>query len=82
MAITRVSGAQVLQTYASPVSLSIDFEGYALQRLDTGRMAAVWKTKSGSTETMWTTTLDPVGVTHTAILKLDSASTSRTEQLP
>ena len=52
MAITRVTGAQILQTYASPTTLSIDFEAIALQRLDNGRMAAVWKTQSGSTETM------------------------------
>lgn len=82
MAITRVSGAQVLQAYAAPTTLSIDFEAIALQRLDDGRMAAVWKTQSGSTETVWTSTLDPLGVTHTSILQLDSGPTSRVLQLP
>ncbi|MEQ1653837.1 MAG: hypothetical protein ABL897_15250 [Hyphomicrobium sp.] len=81
MAITRITGAQILQTYASPI-LSIEFEGYALQRLDTGRMAAVWKTQSGSVATSYISTLDALGVTHTAISVLDSAATSRTLSLP
>lgn len=62
MAITRVSGAQILQTYAGTIAPSLDFESYALQRLDNGRMAAVWKSQAGSTATLNVSTLDPLGL--------------------
>ncbi|MEQ1672442.1 MAG: hypothetical protein ABL893_16435, partial [Hyphomicrobium sp.] len=82
MAITRITSAQILQAYVSPVALSIEFEGYALQRLENGRMAAVWKTVAGTSGTSYVTTLDALGVTHSAISVLDSAPTSRTLSLP
>jgi Ca2+-binding RTX toxin-like protein len=82
MAITRVSAAQIVQTLTVGTSFSPDFEGYALQLLDTGRMAAVWKTVTGGIATMNVSTLDPLGVTHTAISALDAAGSTRTLSLP
>lgn len=82
MAITRMSGAQILQTYAGTAAPSTDYEGYALHRLDTGRMAGVWKSLSGSTSTLNVATLDPLGLTHTAISALDAVATTRSLSVP
>ena len=82
MAITRVTGVQTLTTYAGSASPSGDWESYALQRLDDGRMAAVWKSVAGSVATLNVSALDALGVTHSAITTLESASTSRQLQLP
>ena len=62
--------------------LSNEFEGFALHRLDSGRLAAVWKVEASGVATQNITTLDALGVTHSAILANDLAATSRTLSLP
>lgn len=82
MAITRVSGAQNIQNYVAPTAITADYELFVLQRLDNGRLAAVWKTEANNVATLSIATLDALGLNPTAISTLDSAATSRTLSLP
>jgi Ca2+-binding RTX toxin-like protein len=81
MAITRVTGAQMVHSFAASARNS-EWEGYALQRLDTGRMVAVWKTVSGSNEYMVIGTLDANGQNPTALSTLATGPTSSSLEFP
>ena len=64
MAITKITAAQVVQTYTTGTLL--DAEGWnttEIVRLANGRMALSWSTSVGSTsESLNTATLDSVGL--------------------
>jgi hypothetical protein len=81
MAITRVTGAQLVQSFGT-VTLNTEWEGYGLQRLDTGRIAAVWKTTAGSNENLMLTTLDANGLNPTPLVTLDTGPTSSAFEYP
>ncbi len=52
MAITRVTGAQLIRHYTGGNFPKSDASPYELQRLDTGKMVAVWSAGSSTTETL------------------------------
>ncbi|MEZ5900329.1 MAG: calcium-binding protein [Hyphomicrobiaceae bacterium] len=76
MAITPVTSAQVLQTYADGTALSaLGFDNARIARLENGRMAISWGTvENGSTEVLNIATLDPGGSSISGISQAASVS--------
>ncbi len=82
MAISRVTGPQLIRNYTGANFPKSDASPYELQRLDTGKMVAVWSAGSSTTETLDLTTLSALGTSPTAIQTLDTVDPSRTLDLP
>ncbi len=82
MAITRVTGAQTIRTYSGATFLVNNSSSFELQRLDTGKMAAVWGTGTATSESLNVTTLNALGGAPTAIQVLETVNTTRTVDLP
>ena len=68
MAITRVSGLNVIKDYTPTLRPGLDGYYYVLQRLDNGTLAAASNSFSATnTETLQLTVLNSIGTTHTAL---------------
>lgn len=82
MAITKVTAAQVVQTYTTGTLL--DAEGWnttEIVRLANGRMALSWSAAAGSTsESLSTATLDSVGLNRSPVVTADSISSASDHQ--
>lgn len=83
MAITRVTNAQTVKSYAgTSTSLFQGLDSTRIDRLDDGSMVVAWDTLRGSTESLNASVLNPSGNVPGPILTLASASRSRVLEEP
>lgn len=85
MAITRLTDAQILQTYTTGTTLAtLGYDMTRIQRLDNGRMAIVWGTDVAGTasEALNIATLDPLGKSRSPVVTLDSVPNSKYLEQP
>lgn len=82
MAITRLSNARTVQGYASVTTLINGFDATRIERLDDGRLILGWDTRAGASDIFNVATLDPTGITRSAITVADSVPASRLTEQP
>jgi len=83
MSIARLTNLQVVQSYAGSTSIIDGLDASRLYRLDNGRLVATWDTNiGGATDVLNFTTLDAVGLTHSAISTATSVPANKYIEQP